>query len=386
MTGVVLYASASHLIGGGNRSLLTICERLQQEGSHPHVVVPAHGPMTEALAAQGVPFDVIGRKPGIEPSRLDLLADIWRWWRLAKRLRATLLHANHIGSLPVLNRVGKLLGVPVVGHVRYYTEPDAARYYLKSAPSALVFNSREMQEVFPDYPARGTTREMVLYNGFDPDAYAAPELRQPVRDEWGCDSRRVVGILGNFAQVKGHECFLQMAATLCRHADDWHFVVIGDDILEGGARRDALIALADDMGLSDRVTFAGFERNVARALSGLDLLMVPSTREPFGRVAVEGLLAGLPVVASQVGGLPEILEGCPGAALVEADNVAGFVEAVERLLPVPPDTAVPGGDIRPRDRPHAANREWAAQRFGLDVVFAQLTRLYDDVCSPDRQH
>jgi len=365
----ILYVAASHMIGGGNRSLLTACGQLDGTGFAPHVVVPTDGPMAEALRRRGIPFTVMGPERGHAPSKPEALAAAWGYARLAWRLHPALVHANAVPCYLIPGQVSRLVRVPAVCHVRYHASAEAARYFLRPAPAALVFNSRAMQAEFPDFPGRGKGLERVIYNGFDPDAYDAPDAREAVRKAWGSGDRIVVGMLGNLARAKGHEQFLAVAGRLVARGHSMQFVVVGADILEGGAREAELKRLAEDAGLGPHVRFTGFEADVARPLAAFDLLVVPSTEEPFGRVAVEGLLAGLPVVGSNVGGLPEVLAGCAGARLVAPDDADGFVAAIEALA----------ARVRLDGRAFAGNREHASARFANAVVFRELLDLYGEL-------
>lgn len=367
----ILYVANSNMIGGGNRSLLTICGQLSGTGFRPHVVVPGHGPMAEELERLRVPYSLLGPAPGAQPGRLRLAWSALRFAALVSRIRPALIHVNAVPQFRVPGPVGRRLGIPTICHVRYYATPDSARYFLKWPPDALVFNSRHMQEAFPAFPGRTgkTPLERVIYNGFDRDAYWAPPERDSVRESWGCGDRLVVGMLGNLSPAKGHESFLDIARRLLERGNAMHFVIVGADILEGGRREAALREQARAMGLSARVSFAGFEPRVARPLAGFDLLAVPSREEPFGRVAVEGLLAGLPVVASHVGGLPEILEGVAGARLAAPDDVPAFVAAIEEL----------SGPLHSGGRPYTSNVEVANRRFGNPHVFMEVMTLYRDL-------
>jgi glycosyltransferase involved in cell wall biosynthesis len=372
----VLYVSASPMIGGGNRSLLYLCGQLGAHGYAPHVVVPGSGPMADELGRLGVPYTIMGTPPGVTPSRLALAGLALRFTALVLRLRPALVHVNGVEAFRVPGCVARALRVPAICHVRYYTGADSAAYFLKCAPDVLVFNSRHMLSSFPEVPWRTgqAPARRVIYNGFDPDAYTAPEARKGIREAWGSGNRIVVGVLGNLAPVKGHEHFLRMARRLLDRGRSMQFVIVGGDILEGGAREAALKARARAEGLEDEVAFAGFARDVAPALAAFDVLVVPSTREPFGRVAVEGLLAGLPVVASDVGGLPEALEGCTYARLVAPEDTEGFVAAIESLAP----------DTPPTHRSPTADRAHAARRFGHATALRELIELYASLTRASR--
>ena len=368
----ILYIANSNTIGGGNRSLLTILKQLKQTEFSSAVFVPGDGELCGELRSLGVRFYVM---PLMNPedSKIKLFLRLAKYVLKCRQLSPCLIHANSLFCYRLAGLSAKSLKIPIICHMRYSIDADAIMYWLRPRPNTLIFNSAYMMDQFeaknPLFPKN--IKRRVIYNGFDPKEYYLPQERNIVRARLGIDKDNfLIGIIGNFAKVKGHETFLKMAQSLNKNSKMF-FIVAGDDILENGQRKTFLKEMVNSLGLIERVKFLGFVDKIGELLSGLDALVVPSIFEPFGRVAVEGLLAGVPVVASRVGGLIEILEGNPLGKLVEPNDIMGFAKALEQIFLA---------------RARNQYKEWisqgqflAEQQFGVTKNFNRLVQVYRDL-------
>ena len=111
-----------------------------------------------------------------------------------------------------------------------------------------------------------------------------------------------VGIIANFAPFKRHEDFLRMAAEMVKTRNDLEFWIVGDDT-EGAGRKALLEELTAELGITNYVRFLGHRPDIPEIIRQLHLLIVPSQFEPFGRVVIEAMACGRPVVASRDGGI-----------------------------------------------------------------------------------
>jgi glycosyltransferase involved in cell wall biosynthesis len=126
---------------------------------------------------------------------------------------------------------------------------------------------------------------------------------------------------------KNHSGFLKTAAILAKRYENVEFVLVGD-----GPLRESFEQMARELGVADRTVFLGARDDIPAILAALDILILPSRSESLPNIIIEGMAAGMPVVATQVGGIPElVLEGETGF-LVAADDEVGMANAVERLL------------------------------------------------------
>ena len=170
----------------------------------------------------------------------------------------------------------------------------------------------------------------------------------------------VLGAVGRLDPQKGFDVALEALALL----PGVRLVLVG----EGGARAD-LVARAEALGVAARVTFTGWSEDVRSHLAGVDVLVLPSRSEGFPLTIVEGMLAGLPVVATRVGSVAEAVRDGDTGLLVGADDPVGLAAAL-RLL---------AGDPALRRRLGARGREVAAASFTVKVMARAYEALYAEV-------
>ncbi len=138
----------------------------------------------------------------------------------------------------------------------------------------------------------------------------------------------VVGAVARLEPIKGVDTFIRAAVAILSRRHDVRFVIAGE-----GSQRNALERLAGPA--AERIQFLGFQENVADLMAALDLLVVPSRNEGMGRVILEAGAAGVPVVASRVGGIVDVVRDGETGVLVDPDDAEGFVHAIEFLLGEP---------------------------------------------------
>lgn len=200
--------------------------------------------------------------------------------------------------------------------------------------------------------ARGVPEDKVtvIHNGIVLEEFSAPEEPDTFRKRLGLDPMTpLVGIVARLHAVKGHYYFLQAAREILSQQPDVRFMIVGDgpyrSFLEGEARR---------MGIAGQVIFTGFVDDVRSLMASLNLLVISSLWEGFGLTAIEAMTIGLPVLATDVGGLPEVVRHGETGFLVPPADAAALAKGIMWLLN------------------HPANAEELAKR-GLEVVRKEFT-------------
>lgn len=314
-------------LGGGGKSLLSLLGDLPRHEIEAHVVVPAEGQFTDALIEAGIPHTLFPPAPLEWRHPLRALRTTRRWRAILRREAPDLIHANSFDLSRSFALAAGSLGIPYISHIRFPVTPAGARWVLRGLPrpAAFIFNSQAMQDRL--WPFLGElaprSRPHVLHNAVDVSLFTPapwPEA-DPLR----------VGIVANFAPFKRHEDFLRMAREILQARTDVEFLIIGDDT-EGKGRGQLLKQLTRDLGIQDQVRFLGHRADIPQLMRSLHLLVVPSQFEPFGRVVIEAMACGRPVVASRDGGIPEIIEHGRTGFLAEVGDHAGFARLALEVL------------------------------------------------------
>lgn len=329
---VVVLVSFADVLGGAERSLLALAPRLGARGWTAVLACPP-GALADAARRAGVTVEPLAvratRRVGRHQagrrsySRLAVaqyllagLANAVVVARAARRHRARLLHSNSMSSHVAVALAGRLTGRPVVWHLREMTRPGPGRRVLTTAgrlTSRMIAISRPVADALPG------GRTVVIHNPVE--APATP----PRPADWDVP-RPVVGYLGRLDRGKGIEDLLTAAGRI-----DAHVVVVGASWGEGPEYLRSLQERAAQAA-PGRVHFVGATDDPWSALAAMDVLVVPSLAEPFGRVAAEGQIAGVPVVAAAAGGLPEIVTDGRDGVLFPPGDAGALAACLERLL------------------------------------------------------
>ena len=349
----VLFVNPGRDLGGAERSLLLLLEALRPKGVDATVALFGDGPFGARLASLGIPtvlFDVGDavrrasryRAPGVVGTALlsfQTLLAVVQLARLARRLDVDVVHTNGLKAHLLGGLAGRLIRRPVVWHLRdFFPGALSGRVLRRSArllPS-LVFAVSDAVAADVRGLGRPTPPVVRLYDSID-IARFEPCPTDHIRQELSLSADApLVGMVAHLTPWKGHEDFLRIARIISDAIPQARFLVAGGAIYETEGHRgyaESLRRRAAELELADRVTFLGTRDDVPKILASLDVLVhCPTAPEPYGRVVIEGMAAQRPVVASNAGGVPEIVEHEITGLLIAPGNVHGFAGAVLRLL------------------------------------------------------
>lgn len=346
----VLQVLGQAIVGGMESCVLQLVERLPRERFMTTVLCPDEGAMAARLRALGA--EVVITPIGEEPPWVSVqLATT-----LVQSARVDVLHAHMAPAHLLAGLVGKLTGKPVVTtlHARQLSVLDlevhrSAGTHLNVVCQHSCFHALGLGVD----PARLTC----IPNGVDTERFRPRDAGESP-DEAGL--RRaldipaeapLIGFVGRLCGEKGPEVFVRTALHLHQRFPQARWVLIGD-----GPQRGALQALAGRHGLQDRVRFAGLRTDMPGCYRELDLVVSSSWTEALPLAPMEALASGLPVVATRVGGVPELV----------AQGVTGFLAAPGDHEGLAAHMAALLADEDLRRRMGAAARQWAVERFALE--------------------
>lgn len=371
----VAFLAPHTVVGGAEINLKTLVSSLDPAHVSPLAFVAGEGALTDLLAETGTPVicvptprffstsvrlgPVFGQRTAFNP--LAVLADAfllaWAAVVYARALRRARVQVIHTGSifahlLGIL--AAPLAGARLVWHVQDIVSPrlgggvmlqvfarlGAWRADLVVCPSEAVAAGLRVC-----WPTARNDRLRVIHNGLDVRDREPGASRQTTRLDLGLSPDAfVVAHVGRLVPWKGQREFLRAAQLVARERQDARFLIVGDVASDGLAYRDDLHALARTLGLSDRVIFTGWRRDIPDLLTAADALVHSSTLpEPFGLVIVEAMAMERPVVAARLGGPREIVRDGKDGFLVDPANSGELAAAMLRLAVDPALRARMGG-------------------------------------------
>lgn len=345
----ILFLDQSGALGGAELYLLDLARAHQSTG---HVLLLEHGPFFDRLCEEGVSAEVLPASATVRTVRKK--AGLWAGVRalpgLLHIIRAVarraaqydLIFANTQKALLIGGLAGLWAGRPVVWNLHDLLTPDhftaVNRTVAVTAANLLchhvIANSQASRIAFE--AAGGRVPTTVVYNGIDPAPFDAvvPEQVRALRRTLGIGDRPVVGVFSRLAPWKGQHVLLEALSHL---PPSTHLLFVGDALFDGDRAYGAsLRRQVIDQHAEERVHFLGFRDDVPALMALCDVVTHTSVApEPFGRVIVEGMLAGRPVVATGTGGALEILDDSRTGALVRPDDPPALGRTLSALLSEP---------------------------------------------------
>jgi glycosyltransferase involved in cell wall biosynthesis len=314
-------------VGGAERHVVDLAMALHRKGHEVEVACSVSGGLSEPLEAAGVPVWPLARR--LVKRRVSV-AYARGIRRLLGERRFDLVHA-HIFASAVAAAIATLgKGVPLV--ITEHTEASwqtwrtrrVSRWAHRRAKRVIAVSTPIERRLIErdEVPPHLVTR---IPNAVIPASDEPPDPAGPLPDAWV--EGPLVGVVARLQPEKGVANFLKAAARVSEISPRARFLVVGD-----GPLREELLNLVEHLGISERVRFLGY-RTDSRALMGLmDLLVVPSLTEGSPLIVLEAMAAGVPVVASAVGGIPDQVRHGREGILVPPDDPDALGDALGALL------------------------------------------------------
>jgi sugar transferase (PEP-CTERM/EpsH1 system associated) len=328
-------------VGGLERVVLDLVREAHLGGHRVSVLcVERPGALAEAAAELGARVVSAGKPPGFRPGIVPRVADLLR------ELRPDVIHAHQLGALLYTGPAARRAGVRAVVHTehgKHYADCWRLRLLGRFAAryARRVFAvSDDIRRELRDCGIAPPARLVHVPNGVDADRFDPAVDPAALRREFGLPTGvPVIGTVGRLARLKRQDVLLKGFARL-RHPTA-RLLIVGD-----GPAREGLVNLAARLGITDRVVFAGYRERPERALGAMDVFTLTSDSEGMPLAVLEAWAAGKPVVASRVGGVPELVADGRTGLLFPAGDEAALASHLDRLLADPPLAAAMGEDGR----------------------------------------
>jgi glycosyltransferase involved in cell wall biosynthesis len=348
----VMHVITPSRMAGAETFLARLLRRMTADHAVSRCVV-SHSRAAEELQAAGMEFDVLGIG-----GKANLLA-VPRLRRAAQKFGAELLHSHLSTASWWCGWLEQWGGVPSIGHVHGFT---SAMWHRRQSHLLACSAAVKADLIEKGIPA---SRVTVMHYPVDPDDQRATRRPAEVRFEFGAVADTpVVGTFAHLSVKKGYRELVRAADVVLRRLPHAQFWCFGDGVL----RRELELA-AEKAGIADRFRLLGFRRDVPDLMRAVDVMCLPSHREPFGLVYVEAALAEKPVIASQAGGAPEIIEHGETGLLVPPQDPAALADAILTILDDRSTAAAMG----------RRGRQLALERFAWPRYLARLREVYDRV-------
>jgi len=329
----ILYINMISEIGGAEVSLQVLMESLEGTGYRPVVVLGKRGPLLQRLQGMGIktyifPFETCHYK-----NPLPFIRTIVFLRNIVKKHRIKLIHSNMFWDNQYGVVSAKLSRIPHVLHVRGFLNSQYTWKSFYCLGTVVICNSQHTCHQFI-HAAGFKKRVEVVYNGVDVNVFKPDgKKRRAIRRNYGfTDNDFVMGMAGSIIEEKGQLQLLKSIHSILNENRNYKVLIAGSnkigpesdyyERIKGFIRRNKL---------EDQVSLLGFVENTPSFYNALDLFLLPSLREPFGRVLIEAMATKIPVVASRVGGVPEVVEHGKTGYLVDSKEGDSWRKYINRL-------------------------------------------------------
>lgn len=352
----VLHVAKVAGISGSENHLLLLLPALRERGldvrfTMLHEDEPGAAEFAARLEAHGIPVDRIRLRRALSP-----LAFV-RLTRIIRRDRPAIVHTHLVHADFHALPAGRLARVPLLVSTKHGFNPFRDGRAFATA-DRLVGRLADVHIAI----SAGLARYLAEREGFDEATFEVVHYGIEPGDAPSAPAGMPrLAIVGRLIPIKGHDVLLRALAAVRREQPELTLDVVGDGPLEAQLR-----ATVGELGLGDAVTFSGRISPAASAFEAADIVVVPSFGEGFGMVALEAMERGRPVIASAVGGLPEIVDDGRTGVLVPPGDVDALAAAIRDLTASPARTAAMG----------AAGRARALEQFSQERCTDRIEQLY----------
>ena len=363
----ILHVAYSLDRGGLETLVLGLCRAQYKAGARPEVLTLArHGSLEPKFAEIDVKVHRLVKGEGFDPGLATRISSF------LKEHRPDIVHTHNSAPWIYAAPVAAIHRTPVV-HTQHSHVEVAQRGLLwmeriaACFTTAVVADSEEVGGFLRNRQRIGRT--LVVPNGVDTNRFSPgdEEDRTALRGELGVEPSTIVAIcVARLSPEKGHAFLLDAVAQAVDRGADLHLVLVGD-----GEERPVLVDRASASPLDDRVTFLGDREDVPELLRGSDLFVLGSRSEGMPLAILEAMSAGLPCVATDVGGVAETIVDGETGLLAPSGDADRFSSA---LLAASRDSSLRAGM-------RAKARARAVSRFSIEAMADRYARLYDDVVS-----
>jgi glycosyltransferase involved in cell wall biosynthesis len=350
----ILYVSPEASFTGAPLSILSLGERLDRKRFNPFFLFLKEGPLLEKLRGKGIPLEVLRR-----PYAFNL-------FQFLRKRKVNLLHINTVVPL-FAGLVGKILKLPLIWHIR----EDLHRGFWNKLLVKIVESLADKIIVNSDYTGRVFKKRekiITIYNGLDLNKFHPALKGEEIRKKFNINLEApIAGTIGNFTPVKGYQYFLEAAKEIIRELPRVKFLILGTVHPLYRKYYEKMKGWAKKLEVGENLIFLKDPEDVPKVIASFDLFLLSSVRETLGRVIIEAMACGKPVVATRVGGIPEVVEeGITGYLVPPGDSRSLATAALKLFL-----------DKEKASRMGKEGRRRVEKLFEINKIVEKVTRVYE---------
>jgi len=360
----VMYVIWALEIGGAEKMVVSLASHLNREIYNPIVCCLNYkGRLAYKLEEEGISVIELGKRP-----RFDL-SIIPKFIKVMRNNNSDIVH-THLWTSDFWGRLAaKLAGVPTIISTVHNVDSWKPKMFLvvdrilSYFTDKIIAVSDTVKYFYINNAKISAGKIKTIYNGIEVEKFSIEVDKNNKRQELGLDPHnKIIAVIGRLVEQKGHIYFLEYCRKLLDKYSDIQGLIVGD-----GPLRRKLEERSKILGISNRVIFAGIRNDIAEILKVIDILVVPSLYEGLPTIILEAMAAGIPVVATDVGGNSELLINGETGFIVPSKDSSALADSIEKLLK---------SDALAK-RMGSMGRRRAIVYFSLDKMVRETEELYE---------
>lgn len=347
----ILFIHQSAELYGSDKTLLVLVKDFKESSINPIVILPETGPLHAALTEFGIevwtmPVVKISRKmfslKNLILLPFQIISSLYKLNKIAKSV--DLIYSNTLAVLLGF-LFAKFKGKNHIWHIHEIIEnpPLVTKIFRTLISSktntAIIFNSEATKKYWEEQLNKKTINSFCVWNGLDKPAIdiMPAEVKQIRSQDFDAKENDIVfGLVGRINRLKGHHLLLEAFENLLENHKNIKLIFVGSPPPNQDEYLTNLVDTINTKGLTGKVKILPFQKNIWEIWQSLDVAVVPSTEpESFGLVAIEAMLCKKPVIASDLGGLKEIVVNNETGLLFEPSNQKSLANAMQFLIEYP---------------------------------------------------
>lgn len=362
----ILQVCSAESLGGGEKHVIDLTRGLVERGHELHLAVRPGGPLRDALSGIPIYWHELALRNASD------LSSAWRLAKIIERHHIEILHAHVARDYPICGLASRFASVNFFLTRHHFNPIKSNLLYaslLSNASRLIAVSESVRSELIKAFP-RFAEKIEVIPNWVDL-RHVGQITKAEARTSLGITHRLAVGVIGQITPLKRQDLFLRAISQLDRDQklSDVEFVLAGAATSKADqAYAQQLIDLTYQLQLTNKVRLTGFVSDIAAKLTAFDVVVAPSINEAFSLALVEAMAAGCACLATNVGGMAEIVADKVTGLLVPADDEKALSEALRALL----------SDEKLRAELGRQAKLSAQQKFDREKVIDRIEKLYRD--------
>jgi glycosyltransferase involved in cell wall biosynthesis len=365
---VLLLTTHLHF-GGIGAYTISLAKQLKKMGDVP-IVASSGGDLVSLLEKEDIcHFSIpLNTKSELSPK---ICLVVFKLISLLQRQKIDIIHAQTRVSQVSAYFLSKLTGIPFISTCHGFFKPNIGRRIFPCWGKAVIAISEAVREHLVNDFGVDKKKVHLIHNGVEIEKFKmdkSPEQIKKFKQKIHIDKTPfVIGIIGRLSEVKGHRYLLMAAKEIVQFNSGVKFLIIGD-----GAEKKHLLQLVKKLNIEKQVVFLKPIFDTSLALKCMDVFVMPSIQEGLGLSILEAMASGLPIIASNVGGIYTLVKDGVNGFLVSSRNPSAISVAIHKFLKDPSLLKKMGRE----------GQRMAQEYFSLNKMASQTRSLYAQILSP----